>query len=265
MSELFKTTKSDPTSAADKTLAGVEQYLASVAQAEQEVTARERQAYVDLVAHLAPARTGPAPPPGSHALAGPLPDGPPPDPAQVVEILRAAKKTPEDLRRDVKLLVTIRDRADLAVTAPACRAAMRKASDRLMRFRERKRKLLKKVEAQDRAFDNALAHAVYQAEKAGEAALTLRWDQHLTGEVQRLRSARSSPGSRAPDKERDKREAAAHAEEEKAIAAAEAKADQLGLLWRAFFPPPLEPEAPPKAAIAEWLYTPRPDQDRAPP
>lgn len=264
MSDLFEIRKPSPTTGADTVLAGVERYLASVAQAEREVTARERQAYVDLLARLAPPRTGPAPPPGAHALAAAPEPAPPPEPAQVVAILRAAGKTPDDLRADVKLLVAIRDRADVAVTLPACRDGSGEASTALIRFREKKRRALAALEAKDTALEGALYQAMHAYERALDAMYQLRWDQHLTGEVQRVRAARISPGSRVPDPERDAREAAAHAAEEQVIAAAEARADRLGYLARAFFPPPVEDERPTCTVQAEWAVTPRSDPEAPP-
>lgn len=251
MSDLFEIRKASATTGTDTVLAGVERYLASVAQAEREVTARERQAYVELLARLAPPRTGPAPPSSAHALAAPLEPVPPPEPAQVVAILRAAGKTPDDLRADLKLLVAIRDRADRAVTVSPSRERSAAASNAAL-------------EAKDTALEGELYQAMHAYDRALEAMYQLRWDQHLTGEVQRVRAARISPGSRAPDPEREAREAAAHAAEERVIAAAEARADRLGYLARAFFPPPIEDDRPSQAVLAEWTVTPRSDPEPPP-
>lgn len=264
MSDLFEIRKAIATGGSDTVLAGVERYLASVAQAEREVTARERQAYVELLARLAPPRTGPAPPSSAHALAAPLEPVPPPEPAQVVAILRAAGKTPDDLRADLKLLVAIRDRADLAVTVPACRNHSGAASVALRRFREKKRRALEALQAKDNALEGELYQAMNAYERSLEAQGQLRWDQHFTGEVQRLRAARVSPGCRAPDPERDAREAAAHAADDALIAAAQVRADRLGYLARAFFPPPLEDDRPSQAVFAEWTVTPRSDPEPPP-
>jgi hypothetical protein len=84
-------------------LAEVREHMQAIQAAHAQAEREARQAYLELLRRYAPARPAgaPAPAPDAHALAAP-PTAPVPPMSEVLAVLSAAKKSPDDLTRDLK-------------------------------------------------------------------------------------------------------------------------------------------------------------------
>lgn len=230
----------------------LEKELQAIDEAGLRDEARAREQYLELLARLAPARTGAAPPPDAHALAVPPSDGPP-APEEVIAALKEAKKTREALRQDLVVFTRLREQADLAATLPALKAAEKEADAALAAvkaaFEAVEAEWAGKIEVQRRLQTEAV-HARYRCE---EAVTALKRTQGINDYLVR---------PRLRDRATPEEQAAAEAAAREDVAARQEKALRLGALEAVFFPPP--PPPPPDTTTryesCSWVYYPRDGQ-----
>lgn len=214
-----------------------------------------RATYVDLVARLAPPRTGDAPADGVHALACASP-GAPPDNARVLEILRAVDKSPQKLRDDVKLFVAIRERADLVARIPALDEELLAGSKQVDALMAELVALANGYEVKIKAAQRAVWLCEHRRDEARKARTHLCWDQHVAEHINvALRSIGRPPSTMyIPVPAKEAKRAREKAACEAACDVVQAGAARLDYLERAFFPPPPPPpEAPEPQGVSVWL------------
>lgn len=241
-----------PEQPAGDPFAALEQHMKTIDQAHAQTEADARQAYLDLLARMLPARTGTPPPPGSHALAEERTDGAPP-PAEVLVILRGVNRTPEELRKDVKTLAMLRDLADKAARHDELFAAAQKVDDELHAlqgaFEEVELEWTVKLEVKRRE----LAVAERLRDSAEQAARDLQRYQGVDQELRRLRFPTINERSKATPAELAQEKAAREKE-----ATLQEQSLTLEARERAFFPaPPPPPEPASRDSTNIVYYTPR--------
>lgn len=228
--------RAEPASPTVDPFLAIEAHLKTIDQAHAASEADARRAYLDLLARMIPRRAGTAPPEGAHALAVPAQGGPP-DPAEVLAVLRAVEKSPDDLRRDVKVMATLRDQADLAAQQDELFAAERAAGDELRAvqaaFDKVEAEWAARIEVQRRLQRDAITR--YSA--ATTAAYELERTQRIDRDLQEIRSPRIPDPDRATPEELAEAQACTDARAELT-----ARALRLGELERVFFPAPPAPE-----------------------
>lgn len=147
--------------------------------------ADSRQAYVDLVAQLAPPRTQP-PPEGANHAAVQDPGGLKPDAEQVLVVLRAVDKTPADLREDVRVYVDLRRKADLVAAIPQHKQERARVRAELEVAREEFKRIEAEWEGRLRSLKRQESDACDAEYLGHDARHALRKLQHVEADYQAI-------------------------------------------------------------------------------
>lgn len=231
-------------------LAELQKHMQSIQNAHAQAEREARTGYLELLRRYAP-----APALDAHALAAP-PAAPVPPMPEVLAVLGAAKKTPDDLARDVKTWSELREKADLVAQWSALKRAESDADEAVRAARAEFEKVQKEWEAKIDALRDVALRATSRRWAADQASLALLKVHGLDQELRALEWPMIADRARATPEDLAAEQAACDARDricERSV--------HRGAFDPVFFPPP-PPARDPNVTYSEgWSYTYHPRSD----